>query len=427
MKLVAASRLIWDTAERENKRELTAVERESLRAMDVQIDNMSADILLAEKQEAREDEIGQRVNRRVEIEPEDSAVEPESDGWLDVKTVRDAQTHLARRTFAVRPNGISGTPDFRKAFSRFLKTGKYGRITPEIQNALQAESDTGGGYTIAPQQFVANLLQAVDDQVFIRGLSTVTPVANAESIGRPSLDADPADADWTSELATGTEDSTMIFGKRELHPHPLAKRIKVSNKLIRQSALSIDSIVTERLSYKFAISQEKAFLLGSGSNQPLGLFTATADGISTARDVSTGNSTTAIGADGLIEALYKLKAQYQMTCAWIFHRDAIKQIRKLKDGNGQYLWQPGINGGQQDRILDKPFYMSEYAPNTFTTGLYVGILGNFTFYWIADALQLMFQRLMELYAETNQTGFIGRLETDAMPVLEEAFVRVKLA
>ncbi len=72
-------------------------------------------------------------------------------------------------------------------------------------------------------------------------------------------------------------------------------------------------------------------------------------------------------------------------------------------------------------------YESEYAPNTFTTGLYVGLLGDLSYYWIADALSMTVQRLEELYAATNQVGFIGRLETDGMPVLEEAFVRVKLA
>ena len=67
--------------------------------------------------------------------------------------------------------------------------------------------------------------------------------------------------------------------------------------------------------------------------------------------------------------------------------------------------------------------ISEFVPNTFPTGQYVGILGDFSNYWIADALSMQVQRLNELYAETNQVGFIGRLETDGAPVLEEAFVR----
>jgi HK97 family phage major capsid protein len=86
-----------------------------------------------------------------------------------------------------------------------------------------------------------------------------------------------------------------------------------------------------------------------------------------------------------------------------------------------------VRAGEPDRILNLPVAMSENAPNTMTTGLYVGMLGDFSHYWIADALDMQVQRLTELYAETNQTGFIGRMESDGMPVLAEAFVRVKLA
>jgi HK97 family phage major capsid protein len=83
--------------------------------------------------------------------------------------------------------------------------------------------------------------------------------------------------------------------------------------------------------------------------------------------------------------------------------------------------------GEPPILLGLPFFMSEYAPNTFTTGLYVGILGDFSNFWIVDALTMIFQRLVELFAATNQVGFIGRRELDGMPVLSEAFVRVTLA
>ncbi len=314
---------------------------------------------------------------------------------------------------------------FRKRYG-FLRRGLSNLIDPEVR-ALQADNDTAGGYVAAPQQFVAQLIKAVDDAVVIRGLATITRMDKAESLGVPSLDADPADADWTAEVDTGSEDTAMAFGKRELKPYPLAKRIKVSNKLLRVASIDVEAIVRNRLAYKFSVSEEKAFMTGSGANQPLGVFTASTDGIPTSRDVSTGNSATAIGADGLIEAKHALKPQYWGRSRWIFHRDALKQIRKLKDGNGDYLWQAGITNGQPDRILEVPYLLSEYAPNTFTTGLYVGIIGDFSFYWIAEALDIQIQRLVELYAEKNQTGFIGRIEVDGAPVLAEAFARVKLA
>lgn len=314
------------------------------------------------------------------------------------------------------------------SFRRFLIVGERGLRDSE-RRALQMDSNAAGGYLIAPQQFSNELLQAVDNQVFMRSLATIDRVPNAQSLGIPSLDADPADPAWTSEIATGTEDSTMSFGKRELHPHPLAKLIKVSNKLIRASAGRVDALVRERLAYKVGVTLENAYLNGSGANQPLGVFVAHASGISTARDVTIGNTKTTIGADGLIEAKYSLKGQYQNSpnLRWIFHRDAVKMIRKLKDGDGQYLWRPGLASDTGDTILGVQFVMSEYAPNTFTQGRYVGIIGDFRFYRIADALDLQLQVLDQLYAATNQTGYIVRVESDGMPVLEEAFARVTLA
>ena len=293
---------------------------------------------------------------------------------------------------------------------------------------IQANLDTAGGFTVAPQQFVASLIQAVDNAVFMRSLANVMTVTSAESLGIPSMTADVSDPTWTSELATGAADSALTFGKRELRPHPLAKRILISNKLLRASALDMEGFVRGRFAYKFGVAQESAFMTGNGFQQPLGVFTASTDGISTSRDVSTGNTTTSMTFDGIMEAKFTLKPQYWSRARWIFHRDGIKQLAKLKDGEGNYIWQMGnVQIGQPDRLLGVPELLSEYAPNTYTTGLYVGIIGDFSNYWIADALDMQVQRLVELYAATNQIGLIARLETDGAPVLEEAFVRVKLA
>jgi HK97 family phage major capsid protein len=103
--------------------------------------------------------------------------------------------------------------------------------------ALQAGSDPQGGYLVAPQQFVVELIKAVDDQVSIRQFARKFQVPQTASLGAPSLESDPADADWTTELATGSEDNSMSFGKRQLFPNPLAKRIKVSQLLLRQALI----------------------------------------------------------------------------------------------------------------------------------------------------------------------------------------------
>ncbi len=315
------------------------------------------------------------------------------------------------------------TEDYRNAFSNWLARGSEALSADEYRT-MQADDDVGGGYLIAPQQMVSELLKKVDDLVVIRQLATVHPLETAASLGVVTLEEDVDDWDWTTELRTGTE-TELGFGKRELRPHPLAKRVKISNTLLRKSTKNPEELVRERLAHKLGVTQEKAFMTGDGNQKPLGLFIKSKDGIYD-RDVSEGNKGTSIMPDGLIEAKFALKQQYWAKARWIFHRDAIKQIRKLKDGEGQYIWQPGITGGAPDRILELPYIFSEFAPNNFSSGKYVGILGDFTYYWIADALDMQIQRLVELYAETNQTGFIGRYEGDGMPVLEEAFVRVKL-
>jgi HK97 family phage major capsid protein len=310
---------------------------------------------------------------------------------------------------------------YNAAFRSWLRTGD------REARALDAQSGPGGAFVVAPVQFAQRLIQAMDDICWIRPLATVELVPSALSLGIPSLDADPADDDWTSELATGAEDSAMKFGNRELKPYPLAKRLKVSNRLLRIASLDVEGLVTKRLSYKTAIPEEKAFLTGDGANKPLGVFTASNNGIPTTRDVSSGNTTTAFTYDGLVNAKYALKGPYQAKAKWLFHRDGISALAKLKDSQNRPLWQPAIQLGQPDMLLGIPVLMSEYVPNVFTTGKYVGAIADWSFYNIADALDIQIQRLNELYAETNQTGFIVRKETDGMPVLAEAFARVTLA
>src|SRR3972149_4384708 len=247
-----------------------------------------------------------------------------------------------------------------KAFRRYFPTGitqDFRNESPTELRALQAELDTAGGYLRPPQQFVQELLKAVDDQVFVRRYARTFQVPNAESLGVPTLENDPADANWTSELATGSEDTSMNIGKRELHPHPLAKRLKISRKLMR-AVPSSENLARDRLSYKFGITEEKAFFTGTGAQQPLGVFVARNDGIPPTRDVSTSNTATAMTPDGLINAKYTLKGAYWPKARWCFHRDGVKQLALFKDGEGRYMWQMGLAAGTPDTLLNFPLDMS---------------------------------------------------------------------
>lgn len=310
-----------------------------------------------------------------------------------------------------------------KAFRSFLATGREAEY-----RALANDGGSTGGYLHAPEQYIADLLKNLDDLVFVRQFARTIPLRQNDTLGVPTL-ADLSDPTWTTEIAQVKHDDTMAIGKRQLFPQQLSKEILVSMKLLLTAQIPADTLVQERLAYRFAIALENAFLNGTGTGQPLGVFTASANGVPISRDISTGNTATAVTGDGLIAAKYALKQQYRgrNTVRWCFHRDIIREIAKLKDNEGQYIWRPGLVAGEPDRLLNIPIDESEYAPSALTSGSYVGILADWAFYWIAELHGLEIQRLNELYAATSQVGFIGRGYWDGAPVMPEAFARVTLA
>lgn len=427
---IAQARGIYETADSETREATT----EEATRFDALMDEGAAWKAEADRRvalETAENELAETRGRQTETATAAEGGEAGGEN-VEVRTIDlRAGADGTARAIAVRmtPEVIAEMAAFRS----YLVNGFGGLPGAErdlLENrALQADSGAAGGFLYAPEVFQAELIKAKDNLVFMRQIARVLPpLTSADSLGAPSLDTDPSDPAWTAELSIGAEDTTMAFGKRQLRPHPLAKYIKVSKTLVRKTAGSAEALVRDRLAYKQAVAEENGFLNGTGATQPLGVFTASDDGIGTGRDVATGNTTTSIMTDGLQEAVYSLTAAYRQGCVWVFHRSGVKQIAKLKDGEGRYLWERSIVAGQPDRLLTFPVYESEYAPSTFTTGLYVGILGNFAIgYWIVDALTAQIQVLLELYAAANQNGYIIRSESDGMPVDANAFARVTLA
>jgi len=325
-----------------------------------------------------------------------------------------------------RDQADAGQKEMRAAWCKVLRGEEGGE---REYRALQQDVATQAGYLVAPQDFQAQLIADLDNEVFLRGLAQKFTLTKAVSMGFPKRTARASTYAPGTEIGAPTADSTLAFGKREFIPRPVTGEILVSKTLLRNAALSVDEIVRKELAYNRAIYEEQDLMTGSGAaGHVLGLFTASADGISTARDVSTGNTTTSMTFDGLYEAKFKIKNRSRRKLGWVFHSDGVKQLAKLKDGESRNIWQPSVVANVPDTLLGYPVYESEYAPNTFTTGLYVGILGDFySGLWIVDSLSMELQVLYELYARTNQVDFIDRFEWDAMPVLEEAFARVTLA
>lgn len=449
-KLVQDQRAILNKAEAE-KRGLTADEETNYQNMEKDFETLSADIekevksaeaarnfeLRKKQADEREKLMRQAAGDPIKPEPENrNKKDPEPKSEFAEYRVAEKYRPMVEQ-FRKTVNKIFGSEKYAASYRRYLVEGER-HLTSEDRDvlfnadrefrALQADADKSGGYLVAPEQMVMKIIENLDNMVFVRQYANVIPLPSAASLGAPARDTDMGDVTWTSELATGSLDTSLNFEKRSLTPHPLARGIKVSKRLLRVAMIDIAAYVASRFAYKIGTVQENAFLNGSGQNQPLGVFTNSAMGINTDRSVSLGNTATAITADGLINCKYSLKKQYRQlpSMRWCFHRDAIRNIRKLKDGDGNYVWKQGLTD-RPDTILEIPFEESEYAPNTFTTGLSVGILGDWSQYWIADSLSMEIQVLSELYSLSNENAYLCRLECDGMPVISESWARVTLA
>ena len=313
-----------------------------------------------------------------------------------------------------------------RAFRSFVQHG-FAAMPESEKRALAMDEDLKGGFAVMPQEMQKKIIKEKDKKLFVRQYATKFTVEKAESMGAPELSPDASDGEWTSELATGTSDSTMGFKKRVIYPHPLTKKILVSKKLKRASYLDFPNFIIGRLNYRIKVAEENSFLNSEGVNSPLGIFCVSDDGVPASRDVSTGNTSTSIKFDGLIEAENLLEPEYRDGARWVFNKDAAKGLRKLKSGDGDYIWTPSLLEKQPNLLLGYPIDLSFWCPSTFAASQYVGALCNWGLYWIVDALTLELQVLIEKYAETNQDMYIIRSETDGSPIDANGFVRVKLS
>ena len=318
-------------------------------------------------------------------------------------------------------------PEYGKAFGSYL-TALDWRVEQSQAELRDLSMGVGsqGGYAVPVQEFVRQLIMKLDDEVPLYALSTKNELPQAQSLGVPTLEANPADGDWTTELATGGQDAQMAFGSRQLTPWPIAKRLLISRKLMRASPLNLEGLIRDRLAYKIAKPLDNALVQGTGANQPLGIFVGSAAGIPTTQDTTLITSSH-IDPDKLMTLRHSIRDVYTnlKSTRWVFHRTVLADVRKAKASTGVYLWSPamGLTGPVPGVLLDLPYTLDENAPVfTATGGLRIMVLGALEYIWTATALNFEVQRLDELYAATAQVGFIVRAEIDGMPVLGEAFV-----
>lgn len=414
--IVAEIRSLTDKAH-EEKRAFTPEEEQTFDKGMADVDKIGSQIEKMEKLEGVERELAAAGHARGAAAGDDGA---------ELLTGEQRDLASRRRLAAVR---------------HWMRTGEIrSEIRPDTNRLAELRdtiigTDSRGGYLIAPVELAAGIMKPLNDAVFVRKwceeTGSITRVTQAKALGIRKRSTRMADADWTTEVTAVTEDTTGAYGRRDLTPALCSKLAKISLLTLSLSDEAEREIMDE-LAYKFAITEEKAFMTGDGTAKPLGIFVASANGISTGRDVPTAGAT-AITGDDLINLKFSLKAQYWANAKWVLNRAVVKAVRKLKvatttGGNDlEYVWNPGLREGVADTILGHPYGVSEYAPGTITTGLYTAVLGDFRYYRIAEVNAMMIQRLTELYAGTNEVGFIGRRWVDAACVLDEAFARLKQA
>ena len=378
---------IWENAKnfldskRNDKGILSAEDTEIYERMEKEIVDLGHEIDRQERMDALEREMALPVNQPITTKPNAMKV--------------DEKTGRASKAYA---------EDF----------GQHLRGKRLLHNVLSEGVDANGGY-LCPEEFERQIVDGLKEQNVMRTLCKVITTQNERKI---PVAATHSTAAWTAENAAYTE-SDPTFSQKTIDAYKLTDLVKVSIELLDDSAFNLEQYIAGEFAYAFGAAEEQAFCVGTGSGQPTGLFTANgADvGVTTA-------SATAIAADEVISLIYSLKSPYRKNAKFLMNDATVALLRKLKDGNGVYIWQPSLVAGQPDKLLGYDIYTGPYVP-TVAASAFTIAFGDFQNYWIADRAGRTVQRLNELYSTNGQVGFVGTERVDGKIILPEGIKLLK--
>lgn len=335
-----------------------------------------------------------------------------------IDELRNQMTDLETRMN--RPNGGNGGNQEisleRRAFTNFLRLGQE-RMVPEETRALIVGDDTKGGY-LAPAEF--------QDEV-IKGIVEISPIRQAVRVGStgagevilPKLTGRPT-ASWVGEDEERDE-TTMTYGQIEIPVHELACFIDVSLRLLEDSAINVESEISSELSQEFAVKENAAFSDGNGVKKPLGIQQAAGVG-----EIVNGHATN-INADQLIGLMYAMPAAYRNNGSWLMNGTTLGKVRTLKDGNGNYLWQPSYQAGQPSTLLGRPVIEDPTMPDA-ANGTFPIIYGDFNkAYRVYDRVGMSILRDPYTQATKGMVRFHARRRVGGSPILTEALRKLKMA
>lgn len=379
-----AAKAFLDSHRKENG-VLSAEDDAAYTKMEQEITDLGKEIARLERQEALDAELNRPVNKPLTGKPMNGKLEDDGEG----KAGR-------------------ASDEYKKNFWNAMRSKAP---LPNVTNALQIGTDSEGGYLV-PDEFENTLVEALEEENIFRQMAKIIQTSSGDR--KIPVVATKGTASWMDEEGAYPE-SDDSFGQVSIGAYKLGTMIKVSEELLNDSVFDLQSYITREFARRIGSKEEEAFFTGNGTGKPLGILAATGG----AETGITAASATAVTADELIDLYYSLRSPYRRNAVWTLNDSTVKAIRKLKDGNGQYLWQPGITAGAPDMILGRPVRTSTYMPE-IAAGAKTIAFGDFSYYWIADRQGRSFKRLNELFAATGQVGFLASQRVDGKLVLPEA-------
>lgn len=277
--------------------------------------------------------------------------------------------------------------------------------------ALSVVPDTAGGY-LAPSEYVREIIKTVTEISPVRSLVRVRQTA-AKSVQLPRRTGQFA-AQWVAEQGTKSETTGLAYGLDEIPTHEFYALVDISNQMLEDSAFSMDSEISMESAEQFALAEGTAFVSGNGVGKPQGFLSNGSVG------TTNSGAATTITADGLLSLKYAIKSAYQASASWVMKRATISSVRKLKDGNGNYLWQPGLAQGRPNTLDGDPYVEVPDMPSE-GAGLKPVAYGDWrrAYTWV-DRIAMEMLRDPYTQATSGNVRFIMRKRVGGQVTLAEA-------
>jgi HK97 family phage major capsid protein len=277
-----------------------------------------------------------------------------------------------------------------------------------VTNVLQEQVDADGGYLV-PEEWDSRLIDVMEEENIFRSLGTTITTSGEHKINIAGTK--PAAA-WIEEGGALTFGDAK-FAQIILDAHKLHVAVKVTEELLYDNAFNLEAYLINQFGKALGNAEEDAFLNGDGTGKPLGIFNKTGGG-----EVSV-TSTAKVASDDVLDLVYSLKRPYRKNASFILNDQTLAALRKLKDGQGNYLWQPSYTAGEPDRLIGYAVRTSPYAP-VLEAGKPLIAFGDFSYYNIGDRGTRSFQELRELFAGNGMVGYVAKERVDGKLVLPEA-------